>query len=144
MSFKFNPITGMFDMTRGVDSSSNTIEFAEKVAAEFDCDAGVAVGDLVVPSNTVSDTVEKITVNSYDGLVIGIVIRKISSTRCEVLASGKISGLTGIDFGKPLFVGTNGKLTTAKPVTGHLQAMGMSLTTTTGFLLPSMMKVIQS
>jgi hypothetical protein len=143
MSLKFNPITGLFDMTRGV-SGPVTVEFAEKVAAEFDCPSDVVVGDLVVPSQTVSDTVERVLTNVYSGLVIGVVIAKPNATRCEVLASGKISGLTGISFGKPLFVGTDGKLTTTKPVTGHLQAMGMSLTTTSGFLLPAMVKVIQS
>jgi hypothetical protein len=43
-----------------------------------------------------------------------------------------------------LFVGTNGHLTTSKPSTGHLQAMGLSITATTAFLMPSLTKVVQS
>jgi hypothetical protein len=139
MSYRFNPFTGLFD---NVSGAGGTVEYAEKVAAEFNCAAEVVVGDLVRPSETDADTVLRVTSNTYSGLVFGIVIEKISSVRCKVLVSGKITGLTALDLGKAIYVNDVGGITTTPPLTGHRQKLGISINATTAFLLPSMEKVI--
>jgi hypothetical protein len=138
MSFKFNPFTGLLDYT------NDTSLFAEKVSDVFVCLGTVQIGDLVRPSTATSNTVETIPTNSYPGLALGVVISKPTTTSCEVLISGKLSDLTGLDFGKVMFIGVDGKLTTTPPLTGHSQKMGIAMTSSTAFLLPSSEKVVLS
>jgi hypothetical protein len=142
MPLKFNPLSGQLDWI-GVSGDTPTIPTAEKVADIFNCAATVAVGDLVIPSEVTAGTVEALSSNVYNNLCFGVVISKPSLTTAEVLVSGKITGLVGMPIGRPLFVGTDGKLTAYKPGTGHLQTMGISITATTAFLMPSLTKVIQ-
>lgn len=146
MAYKWNPFTGNFDQV--IDNeASNTTEFAQKVAEEFDCLATAQVGDIVVPSTTTPNLVEELDSNVYDNLAFGIVIEKLTLTTCKVLISGKLAGasygLSGLTFGKPLFIGTDGSLTTTVPATGHLQKMGIAVKADTIFLLPTMEKVVR-
>jgi hypothetical protein len=122
----------------------NTRTTADKVSDLFICDSSVAVGDLVVPSESASGEVEALTVNVYSNLCFGIVVAKPTSTTCEVLVSGKVSGLSGLPVGQPLFVGTDGKLSATKPATGHIQTLGISISSSTAFFLPSLTKIVQS
>ena len=138
MVLKLNPLSGVFDFT------TDSTEFAEKVSDEFDCAASVAVGDVVIPSEVTENTVVALTSNVYNNLAFGVVITKITTTTCEVLMSGKLEGLSGLSFGRPMFIHTDGTLTTTPPATGHLQKMGFAAKADSGFLLPSMEKVIQS
>lgn len=138
--FKYNPLTGVFELY----SPTRRVEYAEKVSATFSCDEATVIGDLVVPSTTTEDTVLTIKSNVYSGLVIGVVINKPTPDTCEVLATGKLGDISGVEFGKPMFVGTNGKLTTTCPTTGHKQIMGMTLTSSSAFLLPSTEKVVRA
>jgi hypothetical protein len=143
MPLRFNPLSGQLDWI-GDSGSSPSIPVAEKVADVFTCAATVAIGDLVVPSELVSGDVEALSSNVYNNLCFGVVISKPSLTTAEVLVSGKLLGLSGLPIGRPLFVGTSGQLTAIKPATGHLQTMGISITSSTAFLMPSLTKVIQS
>ncbi len=142
MPLKFNPLSGQLDWI-GVAGDTPTQPTAEKVADVFTCAATVAVGDLVIPSEVTAGSVESLSTNVYNNLCFGVVISKPTLTTAEVLVSGRLTGLIGMPIGRPLFVGTNGKLTAYKPATGHLQTMGMSITSTTAFLMPSLTKVIQ-
>lgn len=143
MGWKLNPLTGQLDWI-GDSGSSSPNPVAEKIADIFNCAATVVVGDLVVPSETISGNVESLSSNVYNNLCLGVVVSKPSLTTAEVLVSGRLSGLSGLPIGRPLFIGTDGKLTALKPTTGHLQTMGMSITASTAFLLPSLSKVIQT
>jgi len=142
MGWKLNPFTGQLDWI-GDSGTTPTIPIAEKIADIFNCLATVAVGDLVVPSEVTPGSVEALSSNVYNNLCFGIVIAKPTVTTAEVLVSGRVSGLSGLPIGRPLFVGTTGDLTAIKPATGHLQTMGISITATTAFLMPSLTKVIQ-
>lgn len=141
MTWKFNPFLGVPTQTSG--TVSEVAEAAEKVAEEFDNDGPVQVGDLVIPSTTLADSVKAITTNyNYPSASFGIVIEILTPTRCKVLISGKLTGgiyqLSGLTFGKTVFIGSNGKLTTTPPATGPLQKMGLSLKSDTIFLLPNL------
>jgi hypothetical protein len=144
MAFRWNPVSGTLDL---VKPTQTTVETAEKIAEIFDCDATAAVGDVVAPSTTTANKVDHLTSNSYNGLAFGVIIEKLTITTCKVLISGKLAGptygLSGLTFGKPLFVDTDGSLTTTVPPTGHLQKMGMAIKDDTIFLLPSLEKVVR-
>lgn len=145
MAVRFNPFTGQLDL---VAPKQTAIDTAEKIADIFGCLASVSVGDVVVPSTTVSDHVDTLSTNAYDNLAFGVVIEKISLTSCKVLVSGKLTGaafgISGLTFGKAVFIGTDGSLTTTVPVTGHRQKMGMAIKSDSIFLLPSLEKVVLS
>lgn len=143
MGWKLNPFSGQLDWVGAGGGSPIPTETASKVADVFACLATVAVGDLVVPSELTAGNVETLSTNVYNNLCLGVVISKPTLTTAEVLVSGRLTGLSGLPIGRPLFVGTSGALTAIKPATGHLQTMGMSITSSTAFLMPSLTKVIQ-
>jgi hypothetical protein len=121
-----------------------SVPTAEKIADVFLCDISANIGDLVIPSTTIEGAVEVLTSNVFSGLCFGVIVSKPTTTTAEVLVSGRLSGLSGLPIGKPLFVGTTGILTATKPLTGHLQVLGLSITQATAFLMPSLTKVIQA
>ena len=121
----------------------HSVEFAEKVSDIFNCDASTAIGDVVRPSETLEDTVVTLTSNVFPNTAIGVVIEKPSATTCEGLISGKLENLSGLTFGRAVFIDTDGTLTTTPPATGHQQKMGLAIKSDTMFLLPSLEKVIQ-
>ena len=136
--WSFNPFSGVLEPTE----SPAAVEFAEKIADIFTCDPSVAVGDLVRPSETVEDEVVAVSSNVYPNIVFGVVINKPTSTSCEVLISGKLDGYSGLAFGKVIWAGTSGEVTTTKPTTGHQQKLGIAIKSDTIFLFPSTEKVI--
>lgn len=144
MAYKFNPTSGFLEFV----SSTTKIEFAEKISSIFDCDVSAAIGDIVTPSTITENKVDTITTNSYSNLAFGIIVDKPTSTTCEVLVSGKISGvangISGLEFGKVAYINASGKISTAVPSTGHRQKMGMAIKSDELFLLPSLEKVILS
>ena len=140
--WSFNPFSGMLEPTE----SPSSIEFAEKIADIFTCNESVQVGDLVRASTVTEETVETITSNVYDDIVIGLVISKPTAGTCEVLFSGKVEdiGLSGLSFGKVIWVGVTGEITTTRPTAGHIQKLGVAIKSNKIFLLPSTEKVILS
>lgn len=107
----------------------------------FSCAASVAIGDIVVPSLTTDDTVEKLTSNVYSSLVVGFVSAKPTTTTCKVRIMGVLSGFSGLTRGLPVFVSTSGTPTTTFPATGHRQVLGLAKNATTIVINIEMMKV---
>jgi len=139
MAFRFNPLSGQLE----IDRASSSVEFAEKISSEFLCDISSVVGDVVVPSTTVSNKVDSLSSNVYSNLAFGVIIDKITPTTCEVLISGKLTeGISGLDFGKVVYINPAGVITTSVPTVGHQQKMGMAIKSNELFLLPSLEKVI--
>lgn len=140
----FNPLNGELDLV----SFQTDVEVAAKVQETFDCAQSTSIGDLVVPSEILNDTVESVSTNYYPNLVFGVVVAKPTPTRATVLVSGRLQGsqyqLMGLDFGKALYVSPLGKLTTTPPTTGHVQRLGIAIKSDSVFLLPSMDKVIRA
>lgn len=146
--FIFNPLTGSLDVVASASAQTPTeVDAALKVAEYFDCVEPASIGDLVVPSETTQETVEPISSNVYPNLVFGVIIEKLGVGRCRVLISGKLSGaayqLAGLVTGRALYVGSNGKLTTTPPVSGHIQRCGVALKSDTVFLNISLDKVVR-
>lgn len=99
---------------------------------EASCTTSEQVGDLVIMSLTTDNTVERLTSNSYDvRLCVGIINEKPSTTTAIVIVLGVVTGLaTGLERGKAVFVGADGKPSTAVPVADHRQIIGMAINST--------------
>lgn len=140
----FNPLSGDFDI---IASRANA-DAAAKVQEEFELYGVGAVGDLIIPSLSQSETVEAIDSNNYTGAAFGVITEIVSPTRVKVLISGKLSGLayqlTNLEFGKILYISPQGKLTTTAPTLGGVQRMGIALKSDSIFLLPSLDKLIRT
>lgn len=137
------PLTGDLDFVL----SQDLVEAALKVQETFNCPVSAQVGDLVVPSESVTDTVEPIYGNVYPNLVFGAITSKPTPSTAVVLVSGRLQGsqynLTGLVFGRAIYVGTDGRLTTTPPTTGHLQCIGLAIKQDSVFLNPSVTKIVR-
>jgi hypothetical protein len=94
-----------------------------------DCTAAETIGDPVVFSSSVDELVEKLSDNVYGSkLVAGLVHSKSSDTRCFVITAG-VFYPPGASYtrGEVVWVSTSGGTTTTKPVTGHLQTLGLAI-----------------
>ncbi len=146
MAYKwvFNPLTGLLEPNAAAFEET---EFALKVAENFNVVEPASVGDLVVASATLPETVEPVSNNLFDNTVFGVIIEKLGVGSAKVLISGKLSGslyqLAGLQTGKTVFVSESGKMTTTPPATGHLQVMGVALKSDTMFLNISLSKVVR-
>lgn len=95
----------------------------KRAQAEFviaDCLATNAVGDMVrVYADEVAGVyqVMDLDILSTDWhLPVGMITRKLSSTRCAVQVGGEVKGIyTGLTPGKPLFINTASRLQHAVP-----------------------------
>lgn len=97
------------------------------------CTINELVGDPVVLHDTLDNTVERLTSNVYDKLVIGIIASKSSDTSCFVVVAGALDpiGPGGYDQAlNTVWVSTTGSLTTTKPAAGHLQVLGRAVSST--------------
>ena len=89
----------------------------------MDCDSGVVVDDLVTLSVVANNTAVKTVNNLTSTPVIGVVLRKPSSTKCLVLFAGLYTFT--IARGR-VFIDSIGKLSISAPASGYLQEMGFS------------------
>jgi hypothetical protein len=113
---------------------------ATRSILEANCLATDTVGDAVrITGDTVSGKyqVTKVNIDVIPTMpAIGIIIRKTSTTACEVQVSGVVRDVyTGLTFHKRLFIDTTGKLIEgppARPTTGFraVQVMGVVLDAT--------------
>ena len=109
---------------------------APKLIETFSCDAGTAVGDIVIADST-SGTVLKIADNLSSTIpngIFGVVFAKPSSTTASVLFSGIIDAYSGFTVGLPIFVHTDGTPTQTIPTTGILQQIGFAVSSTSFFV----------
>ena len=98
------------------------------IGFEAFCSASELIGDPVVMSLTLDKTVERITTNVYSQLVVGIINEKPTPTTCVVIVMGILDGIAaGLTRGDALWVSPTGGITTTRPVTGHLQGLGIAV-----------------
>jgi hypothetical protein len=118
-----------------LQASSNQGAATQGLAAF--CLATDAVGDTVYIADAKVGDFYQVAKADIDDLAkmpgFGIIIHKSTSTQCIVQTSGIVRNVyTGLTPGKPLFIGTDGRLT--ETVTTHnptgprvLQVMGLAL-----------------
>lgn len=127
--FRFNPLTGEFDLVEPKDDAFG-------ISLEFDTDASTAIGDIVKESLTVDNKVETSIDNTSDNRAIGVVIDKPSITTALVKVLGQVDGFSGLTKGREIFLHTTGGITSVPPLTGYVQLMGYATSATEIFLEP--------
>ena len=96
----------------------------------FTCDAGLAVGDLVVASTAVDGKAVGITDNLYPYVVVGVAAVKPTTTSVRVRMLGRQSGFSGLTRGATVFVSPSGLPSTSVPATGNIQVLGVAVSAT--------------
>lgn len=119
LKYIFNPISQEFDAIQDQNNTS-----AKNITQVRNCLASVDVLDLVVESNSIVNGVDSVVDNNDIRPVMGVVIKKISDTRCEVLLLGTVGGFTGLTKGSKVFLNTDGTVTSNIVTTGYLQTLG--------------------
>ena len=97
------------------------------VVALFNTDIVTAVGDLCYLNGV--QTVTRITSNSSGVIphgIFGIVYTKPTTTTCNVLFLGEMTGYAGFTTGAALFISSAGLLTHTPPTTGMVQQIGFA------------------
>ena len=133
-------------------SLSNVINFipapttgvASRVELVFDCEASTVIGDIVYQDDIVNTKVITNINNTQVKPSLGVVIRKLTSTRCVVLTLEIENGYTGLPIGSKVFLGTDGTITTTKPPTGYVQNLGTTVSDTQIFFLPNTTRTLQT
>lgn len=137
VKYVFNPFTGDFDSIKTQDSVPSII------LENRNCDSGVSVGDLVVESETVVNGVDAVTDNTDIRPVFGIVIKKQSSTICNVLIVGTVGGLAGLTKARKVFLSTSGTIGSTVVATGYLQCLGNARDVDTVDFNPQLNRVLR-
>jgi len=132
-----------------VNTAEDGVEFLATVPANVlvlprNCLITANVGDFVYPDETIDYLVTVAVNNTADPSVIGIIMSKVSPTVANVLLVGVVTGFTGLARGKLVFLGTDGKATTTKPLTGDVQILGKAVSSTEILVNPEAQKVRQA
>jgi len=91
------------------------------------CDAGAVVGDFVVQGFLNANSVDVVTSNIDKRTVIGIIVEKPTVTDAIVMTKGVISGLAGMIKSQKVYLGADGKISPAIPLSGYLQVLGHAI-----------------
>lgn len=110
------------------------------VVPDFTCTSSAVPGDFVVEDISVARKLNVVTSNTKEMIphgVLGVIFEKQSSTSCSLLILGLVSGASGLQFGKPIFVGTDGKIAQTKPAIGTSHRVGIAISATEYIFNPS-------
>lgn len=96
-----------------------------------------AVGDLVYVAGSIAGNdydVAKVDVGDYTKMpAFGVIVAKLSTTRCVVQMSGEVVGIyTGLTEGRVYFAGSDGRPSLTPPAPGlsgraYLQSVGLAV-----------------
>jgi hypothetical protein len=126
-----------------IELQRNSLEDAI-VSHRYSCTAAETVGDIVF-FGSIDDTVERNTDNREQAPSVGIIIEKDGDTECIVQTYGPcLQTFTGLAKNKKVFLGTDGKPTTAKPGNGYIQAIGYTYAEEKLFINPSVDRIKQN
>lgn len=104
----------------------------------MDCDAGLAVDDLVYQSLLADNLAIRNIDQNSPRPIIGLVASKPTATTAEVVLLGVVPYIIARG---PLFVGVDGKLSLAGADAGYLQKMGFSFGDGSIYLNPETQRI---
>ena len=120
-----------------------TADAAASLVLEFDCEVSAAVNDIV-HQDAISDTKVIVNVNNTETKPsIGVIVEKITTTRCKVLILGIQGGYSGLSIGDKIFLDTDGTPTSSKPGTGYIQTLGIAVSASQIYFTPNATRVLQ-
>lgn len=109
-----------------LDLQSAVSENTEITTVLRNCLVGASVGDLVMESASVANTVD-ITTNNVDSRpIIGVIVEKPTTTTARIASSGTVTGLSGLSKGDTVFLSASGTITSTVPVSGYIQYLGVA------------------
>ncbi len=106
---------------------------------DLTCSPAVSVLDLVVFDG--AGTLQRITDNSDLSIpygIVGVVYAKSAINKCDILLTGKVTGLFGLSPGSALFIGTTGGFQSGAPATGNVQLLGFAISATSAIFEPKL------
>lgn len=110
---------------RSCSATATEVEGAVRQIVELDCDASAAVNDFVRIDITTPGKVVVATDNVIGRPVIGMLLEKLSATRCNVAVSGVFTDTDGTTQGN-VYLSATGRATSTPPTTDYLQKLGYS------------------
>lgn len=137
--YTINPFTGKLDAYKTID----VIDKAKSIVETRNCLASANVGDLVVESDVIFDMVDTVTDNTDLRPVFAMIISKPSSTTCEILILGQVTGFSGLNKGYKVFLSETGGLTSTPPTTGYMQSLGVAKESDTVDFNPNSQRVLR-
>lgn len=133
MRVRFNALHACFELVpESTQADTNIIK---------NCDASVAVGDIVYESTIADNTVVTTVDNTNLAPAIGVVVAKPTATTATVQTYGEYSGASGLQRGEKVFLSTSGNFTSTPPNTDYVQTLGFALSPTSVFINPNYVRV---
>jgi hypothetical protein len=139
-SVRYNPFTGLLDL---VSAPTTNIQ-ATRVVLEFDCAVSAAVGDIVYQDSLNDSAVIVTSDNTSVQPAIGVIITKLTVTRCEVLILGIYTGFSGLTIGRSVFLSSTGGITSTDPTSGYSHKLGVAVAPDTVFFSPTTTRVLKA
>lgn len=137
--YTINPFTGKLDAYKMIE----VIDKAKSIVETRSCLVSANVGDLVVESETIFNMVDTVSDNTELRPVFAIIVSKPTSTACEILILGQVTGFSGLTKGHKVFLSETGGLTSTPPTTGYLQSLGVAKETDTVDFNPNSQRVLR-
>lgn len=125
-----------------VTQLANEIEISFSGSAtinDLTCAVTVSVLDLVVFSGATLQTISDNSNTSIPFGIVGVVYNKPAINKCDILLSGKVSGLFGLTPGSAVFVSETGGFRSDVPPTGNVQHLGFAIDSTSVIFEPKLM-----
>jgi len=116
----FNVFTGQFDY---VEKQLEVNNYIQEIRT---CDVSATVGDLVMESDSVANQVDVAVNNTDIRPVIGVIVDKPTTTTCQIMMVGRVSGLSGLTKGRKVFLSETGTITSTLVTTGYIQCLGVA------------------
>ena len=139
VKYIFNPFTAQLDAVQNEQVNS-----AKSITQIRNCDISALAGDFVMESSSITNGVD-VSVNNTDVRpTIGVIIRKLTDTTCEVLFFGTLTGFSGLTKGRKLFLDTDGTITSTAVTSGYLQCLGTARDSDTVDFNPQLNRVMRT
>lgn len=115
---------------------------AKRVIHTFNCEASLAIGDLVYIDPTDENKVLKPSDNTEESPVIGVCYAKSGDTVARILILGVQNGFTGLTSGSKIFLSASGGTSHSRPGSGGYEhILGVAVSSTEILFVPNMQRV---
>lgn len=130
MPFRWNPITGAFDLVRSNASENQVLESAKRLQITRIAAEDISALKVVKAASDTEVLLASSTGNFEDAEGLGVSITGANTGgSLEIITAGNISDALFSSFvlNQAIYLGTNGTMTQTPPSTGNLTRIGKSL-----------------
>lgn len=145
-NISLSPVGTAGTYTRVTTDSRGRVIFGENIDigssdTVFSCAASAVVGDFVMHSTSLAQTVEVVTDNHSPNQVIGMIKAKPTAESASLTYLGVVGGFSGLSVGAKVFLSSTGRPSTDKPSVGYMQILGVAISSTEFLLIPNNIRV---